>query len=175
MYRRSRTSAELQPADIPQRPQEDTLKLTDQYIALLILVFTKAGLLDVCHRVPVCVSQWYLTEGCSYQALTSMFEESSVGSALSRKATLLMAEILQKANQVLPLSIAAKIQALPRVFCLASDYNDNEHRIVGSSALSAIDSFNRHRARIQPTTTNAKGDSRPRCAIPLDDYECTQF
>lgn len=39
-----------------------------------------------------------------------MFEESSVGSALSRKATLLMAEILQKANRVLPLSIAAKIQ-----------------------------------------------------------------
>ncbi|RPD54648.1 hypothetical protein L226DRAFT_535797 [Lentinus tigrinus ALCF2SS1-7] len=138
MYRRSRTSAELQPADIPQRPQ-DTLKLTDQYIALLILVFTKAGLLD---------------------ALTSMFEESSVGSALSRKATLLMAEVLQKANQVLPLSIAAKIQALPRVFSLASDYNDNEHRIVGSSALSSIDSFNRHRARLQPA--NVRGDSRPR-------------
>ncbi len=39
-----------------------------------------------------------------------MFEESSVGSALSRKATLLMAELLQKANRVLPLSIAAKIQ-----------------------------------------------------------------
>lgn len=33
-----------------------------------------------------------------------------MGSALSRKATLLMAEILQKANRVLPLSIAAKIQ-----------------------------------------------------------------
>ncbi|TFK88497.1 hypothetical protein K466DRAFT_488810 [Polyporus arcularius HHB13444] len=137
MYRRSRTSVELQPSDIPQRPQ-DTLKLTDQYIALLILVFTKAGLLD---------------------ALTSMFEESNVGSALSRKATLLMAEILQKGNQVLPLSIAAKIQALPRVFSLASDYNDNEHRIVGSSALSSIDSFNRHRSRLQPTV---KDNSRPR-------------
>ncbi len=90
-----------------------------------------------------------------------MFEESNVGSALSRKATLLMAEILQKGNQVLPLSIAAKIQALPRVFSLASDYNDNEHRIVGSSALSSIDSFNRHRSRLQPTV---KDNSRPRYA-----------
>ena len=36
----------MQTADIPHRPQ-DTLKLTDQYIALLILVFTNAGLLDV--------------------------------------------------------------------------------------------------------------------------------
>ncbi|KAI0366921.1 hypothetical protein BV20DRAFT_1001539 [Pilatotrama ljubarskyi] len=138
MYRKSRQSADLsQPAQIPHRSQ-DTLKLTDQYIALLILVFSKAGLLD---------------------ALTSMFEESSVGSELSRKATLLMAEILQKANRVLPLSIAARIQALPRVFSLASDYDDNEHRIVGSSALSAIDSFNRHLSRMQPPV---KGDTRPR-------------
>ncbi|KAI0643109.1 Rapamycin-insensitive companion of mTOR, N-term-domain-containing protein [Trametes meyenii] len=138
MYRRSRQSADMgKQASIPHRLQ-DTLKLTDQYIALLILVFSKAGLLD---------------------ALTSMFEESSVGSALSRKATLLMAEILQKANRVLPLSIAAKIQALPRVFKLASDYNDNEHRIVGSSALSAIDSFNRHRSRLEPAM---KGETRPR-------------
>nr|VWP00964.1 Guanyl nucleotide exchange factor Sql2 [Ganoderma boninense] len=54
----------------------------------------------------------------------------------------------------------AKIQALPRVFKLASDYDDNEHRIIGSSALSAIDSFNRHRARLEPAV---KGDSgRPR-------------
>ncbi|KAI0822217.1 Rapamycin-insensitive companion of mTOR, N-term-domain-containing protein [Trametes gibbosa] len=137
-YRKSRHSADLghQP-EIPHKPQ-DTLKLTDQYIALLILVFSRAGLLD---------------------ALTSMFEESSVGSALSRKATLLMAEILQKANRVLPLSIAASIQALPRVFSLASDYDDNEHRIVGSSALSAIDSFNRYRSRQEPAV---KGDTRPR-------------
>ena len=94
------------------------------------------------------------------QALTSMFEESSVGSALSRKATLLMAEVLQKANRVLPLSIAAKIQALPQIFTLASDYLDNEHRIVGSSALSAIDSFNRHRSRFEPTVST--DSSRPR-------------
>ncbi|KAH9889877.1 Rapamycin-insensitive companion of mTOR, N-term-domain-containing protein [Cubamyces lactineus] len=138
MYGRARRSAEItQREQIPHKPQ-DTLKLTDQYIALLILVFSKAGLLD---------------------ALTSMFEESSVGSPLSRRATLLMAEILQKANRVLPLSIAAKIQALPRVFSLASDYNDNEHRIVGSAALSAINSFNRHWSRMEPAV---KGDTRPR-------------
>ncbi|EJF61068.1 hypothetical protein DICSQDRAFT_147513 [Dichomitus squalens LYAD-421 SS1] len=139
MYRRSRQSAEMQASnEIPSRPQ-DTLKLTDQYIALLILIFTKAGLID---------------------ALTSMFEESGVGSALSRKATLLLAEMLQKANRVLPLSIAAKIQALPRIFKLASDYDENEHRIIGSSVLSAIDSFNRHRARLEPPV---KGDApRPR-------------
>ena len=44
------------------------------------------------------------------QALTCMFQETTTGSNLSRKGTLLMAEILQLANKVLPLSLAAKIQ-----------------------------------------------------------------
>jgi rapamycin-insensitive companion of mTOR len=46
----------------------------------------------------------------SSQALTSMFQETTTGSNLSRKGTLLMAEVLQLANKVLPLSMAAKIQ-----------------------------------------------------------------
>ncbi|EPQ54453.1 hypothetical protein GLOTRDRAFT_116357 [Gloeophyllum trabeum ATCC 11539] len=117
----------------------ESLKLTDQYISLLILVFTKAGLLD---------------------ALTSMFEESTTGSSLSRKATLLMAEVLQLANRLLPLSQAAKIQSIPRVFDLASDYGRGEHRIIGSLALSALDSFNRNSARLHPTA-NLK-NNRPR-------------
>ncbi|EMD39883.1 hypothetical protein CERSUDRAFT_112137 [Gelatoporia subvermispora B] len=138
MYRRSKPSIEPGPI-LESPPPSDSLKLTDQYIALLILIFTKAGLLD---------------------ALTEMFEETTTGSNLSRKATLLMAELLQKANRVLPFSIAAKIQALPRVFSLAADYELGEHRIIGTSALTAIDSYNRHRSRLQPASV--RGDSRPR-------------
>lgn len=59
--------------------------------------------------VPLCIvfssSVDYL-----FQALTAMLEEETTGSNLSRKATLLMAEILQMANRVLPLSVAAKLQ-----------------------------------------------------------------
>ena len=40
-----------------------------------------------------------------------MLEETTTGTNLSRKATLLMAEILCMASRVLPLSLAAKIQA----------------------------------------------------------------
>jgi rapamycin-insensitive companion of mTOR len=39
-----------------------------------------------------------------------MLEETTTGFNLSRKATLLMAEVLQMANRMLPLSVAAKIQ-----------------------------------------------------------------
>ncbi|VDC00682.1 unnamed protein product [Peniophora sp. CBMAI 1063] len=152
MYRKSR-----QPESQQQQQQKreeaaapkpsDSFRLTDQYIALLILVFNKAGLLD---------------------ALAAMFEESTQGSNLSRKATLLMAEILQLSNKVLPLSIAAKVQLIPRVFNLASDYQDGEHRIIGTNALSSIDSFNRNRARLQPTETTSSQRSRPR-ANSADD------
>lgn len=90
-----------------------------------------------------------------------MLEENTVGSNLTRKATLLMAEVMQMANRVLPLTIAASIQAVPQVFNLASDYNRGEHRMVGTSAISAIDSFNRNRARLQP---NGKG-TRPRLVL----------
>jgi hypothetical protein len=45
-----------------------------------------------------------------HKALTCMFQETTTGSNLSRKGTLLMAEVLQLANKVLPLSLAAKIQ-----------------------------------------------------------------
>ncbi|KZT18431.1 hypothetical protein NEOLEDRAFT_1125374 [Neolentinus lepideus HHB14362 ss-1] len=141
MYRRSVQITDSPPSPpLSRKPQEsENLKLADQYIALLILTFTQAGLLD---------------------ALTSMFEESTTGSNLSRKATLLMAEVLQLANKLLPLSQAAKIQSIPRVFDLASDYGRGEHRIIGSLALSALDSFNRNAARLHPTASIK--NSRPR-------------
>lgn len=104
-----------------------------------------------------------------------MLQESTSGSNLSRKATLLMAEVLQMANRVLPLSIAAQIQVMgtirlpccthtgvqtiPKIFSMASDYSHGEHRIVGTSAMSAIDSFNRNQTRLEP---NAVKGSRPR-------------
>lgn len=54
--------------------------------------------------------------------------EASTGSTLSRKATLLMAEILQTANRVLPLQIAAKIQVkFYADLCLGISLIHNRH------------------------------------------------
>ena len=47
-----------------------------------------------------------------------MFQETTTGSNLSRKGILLMAEVLHLANKVLPLSMAAKIQASAYVMAL---------------------------------------------------------
>ncbi|THG99686.1 hypothetical protein EW026_g2711 [Hermanssonia centrifuga] len=126
MYGKTQSEYDAKAAESP--PKQDALKLTDQYIALLILVFSSAGLMD---------------------ALTCMLEEATVeegpsGSNLARKATLLLAEILQLANR----------------WNLAADYNQGENRIVGTSTLSAIDSYNRNRTRLQ--TNTVKDAPRPR-------------
>ena len=42
---------------------------------------------------------------------------------------------------------------MPRVFAMASDYKDAEHRIVGTATLSALDSLNRNRTRLEPIQT----------------------
>lgn len=47
------------------------------------------------------------------QALIGLVEEANAGKALIRKATLLIGEILQIANRVLPPPLAAQIQAGP--------------------------------------------------------------
>jgi rapamycin-insensitive companion of mTOR len=106
VYRNPRDGDEAQQElEKPERLNQ-TLKLTDQYLALLLLVLTNAGLCDV--------SQWvYNTSSLmhkSSKAITSMIEETTTGSNLSRKATLLLAEALAMTNRVLPLSIAGRIQ-----------------------------------------------------------------
>ncbi|KAI6044824.1 Rapamycin-insensitive companion of mTOR, middle domain-containing protein [Pisolithus marmoratus] len=135
MYRKSRNVPEPSSERKAQQRGPEALKLTDQYIALLVLVLANAGLLD---------------------ALTMMLEERTTGSSLTRKAILLMAEVMQMANRVLPLNMAAQIQAIPQVFDLAADYTRGEHRIVGTSAITAIDSFNRNHARLHPSCKSAR-------------------
>ncbi|TRM64014.1 Rapamycin-insensitive companion of mTOR, middle domain-containing protein [Schizophyllum amplum] len=130
MYRKNRDSGSERHVDMGERPVAAPYqKLTDQYIGLLIMVFTSAGLLE---------------------ALTSMITETTTGSNLSRKATLLIAETLHLANRVLPLNAAAKVQSITRIFSMAADRSNVDHRIIGTTTLAAIDSFNRNRTKLEP-------------------------
>ena len=55
-------------------------------------------------------------------------------------------------------------QTMPHIFDLASDYASGEHRMVGTLALSAIDSFNRNKARLEPPLAKP---TRPRFGMRL--------
>lgn len=121
MYRKSRDASEprQERQDILERPVP-TLKLTDQYLGLLVAILTNAGLCEVC--IDLSKSSLWIYDLWS-QALTAMLEESTIGTNLSRKATLLMAEVLAMANRVLPLSLAAKIQVWITVIGVIASYD----------------------------------------------------
>ena len=56
-----------------------------------------------------------------------------------------------RASSSLSKSLIVQSQAIPEVFLMATDYSDvGGNRIVGTSTISAIDSFNRNRARLEP-------------------------
>lgn len=72
----------------------------DQFIALLLAVYIEAGLLE---------------------ALVTLIEDAA--GTLGRKATLLLGEVLQMSNRILPLQYAAQIQvgALPQISMFRPD------------------------------------------------------
>jgi rapamycin-insensitive companion of mTOR len=103
----------------------------------------------------------------STQALTSLVEEES--SVLTRKATLLLGEILILASRILPYKTAARIQVsdvkmirqqlvfivrpvqvLPRLFEMAAAYDDPAERTAALTALASISSFHRARRKLEP-------------------------
>ena len=57
-------------------------------------------------------------------------------------------------------SLIGQFQAIPEVFLMATDYLDGANRVIGTSTISAIDSFNRNRARLEPV--GPPRGSRPR-------------
>ncbi|TIB81103.1 hypothetical protein E3Q22_01432 [Wallemia mellicola] len=140
MYNRStgqrKTTERGQDSDKPEK-----ITIIDHYIALLLVVLIDSGLIE---------------------GLTAIVEEKN--EVLTRKATLLLGELLRKGNRILPTAYAAKLQTLPRLFALAAEYS-GDLRLSACSALATIDHFNRVRNR--PTPTPAK-DSRKR-SNSLDD------
>ena len=88
---------------------------------------------------------------------------------LTRKATLLLGEILLLASRILPYKMAARIQVsfsgsrnnppyscrdpvkvLPRLFEMAAAYDDPAERTAALTALASINSFHRARRKLEP-------------------------
>jgi rapamycin-insensitive companion of mTOR len=82
---------------------------------------------------------------------------------LSRRAALLIGELLQLAARVLPAQHNSQVQALPRLFTLAASFDNLPPRLSASAALASVDSINRNRARlisiVQPAQKRSRSDS----------------
>lgn len=88
----------------------DKVTLVDHYTSFLLAVFLESGLIDVrpifwmyCQSSPDLLHVRH-----SLQALVDVIEEAH--NILSRKATLLVGEVLALANKLLPSSFAARVQ-----------------------------------------------------------------
>ncbi|WVQ95387.1 hypothetical protein IAU59_002484 [Kwoniella sp. CBS 9459] len=125
VYTRTQAATAQQLVDDGNDEEEaQGLTLVDHFVALLLSIFIEAGLVE---------------------ALIAVIEEDD--GTLNRKATLLLGEILQMANRVLPLKFAAQLQSLPRLFSEATDFRNPGERMAALSALSSIDSLNRNQIK----------------------------
>ncbi|KAI8446796.1 hypothetical protein BY996DRAFT_6561326 [Phakopsora pachyrhizi] len=62
-------------------------------------------------------------------------DQSSKSIEVKKKASLLIAEILDLSSRVLPLHYGTRIQFLPRLFELAASFQKQEHCATGTTAL----------------------------------------
>ncbi|WOO81922.1 Target of rapamycin complex 2 subunit ste20 [Vanrija pseudolonga] len=122
--------------DEPPQP----LNLCDHYVAFLLAVFIESGLIEV---------RWPIAQVLTSQALVALVQDEECEQSVRRKATLLLGELLQLANRVLPLQYAAQIQSLPRLFSGVTEFSKPDERNAALSALSSIDSlFRNNRKRV---------------------------
>ncbi|EPS40449.1 hypothetical protein H072_5728 [Dactylellina haptotyla CBS 200.50] len=100
---------------------KEKVNLVDHFSALLLSIFSEAGLLD---------------------CLLIILEEEDGDLAIVRRSTLLVGEILKLSNRLLPRDINTRLQMLPSLFRCASQF-DGTVRKTATSAVYQIDSLNR--------------------------------
>ncbi|KAJ2956653.1 hypothetical protein NQZ79_g7530 [Umbelopsis isabellina] len=104
--------------------KNERLNMIDHHLTIILIIFVDAGIL---------------------MALVDMVKSDDI--YISRKATLLIGEILQLSTKLLPMSMATQVQSLPKLFALASSFEDEQVRHNATTALSHIDRLSRIRTR----------------------------
>jgi rapamycin-insensitive companion of mTOR len=104
--------------------KNERLNMIDHHLTMILIIFVDAGIL---------------------MALVDMVKSDDI--YISRKATLLIGEILQLSTKLLPMSMATQVQSLPKLFALASSFDDEQVRHNATTALAHIDRLSRIRTR----------------------------
>jgi rapamycin-insensitive companion of mTOR len=125
----------------------DKINLVDHFSALLLAIFTEAGLFDVNHSFSTLL-RLNDTDIDINQCLLGILEEVDGDAIIVRKSTLLVGELLKLSDKLLPRDMNAKIQMLPSLFRCASQF-EGISRKTAIAAVYQIDSLNRtlHRAK----------------------------
>ncbi|KAI7853777.1 Rapamycin-insensitive companion of mTOR, middle domain-containing protein [Circinella umbellata] len=102
----------------------ERLNMLDHHLCIILIIFIDADIL---------------------MALVDMVKSDDV--YISRKATLLIGEILQLSTRLLPIMMGIQVQSLPKLFALASNFEDEQVRHNATTALAHIDRLTRARVR----------------------------
>lgn len=138
------TDPGIRRADVETSERQD---LVAHFVAVLLTALFQSGLLDA--------------------LLYTIREEST--SAVKRKATLLLGEILNMAARVLPAEWSARMQTLPALFSAASNLADND-RHIAMNAIYQIDSVSRtlHRTGKKSNSSDAASSAGRQLRSPSD-------
>ncbi|MBW0470720.1 hypothetical protein O181_010435 [Austropuccinia psidii MF-1] len=132
--------------DVAEKAPERA-SLVEHYLAILLLVFFDVKLLEI--LIEITESKGIKEEPLSMATKQRLPNSGSTKSSeVQKKASLLIAEILDLSNRVLPLNYGTRIQSLPRLFELAASFQRREHRSTGTAALREVDSLHRTKHRL---------------------------
>ncbi|KAA1078672.1 hypothetical protein PGTUg99_011011 [Puccinia graminis f. sp. tritici] len=135
--------------DLPEKTSERAT-LADHYLAILLLVFFDVKLLET--LIEITESRGTRDEPVPGSTTTKQaslnIASASKSSVVRKKASLLIAEILDLSNRILPLHYGTRIQSLPRLFELAASFQQGDHRSTGTAALREVDSLHRTKNRL---------------------------
>lgn len=129
--------------DVPEKSSDRTT-LVDHFLAIILLVFFDVNLLET--LIDITESKPSVDpEPSNLRSSQALLAKTS---EVRKKASLLIAEILDLSNRVLPLYYGSRIQSLPRLFELAASFHVGEERSTGAAALREVDSLHRTKQRL---------------------------
>ncbi|KAG0139923.1 hypothetical protein CROQUDRAFT_111390 [Cronartium quercuum f. sp. fusiforme G11] len=135
-----------------QLPAKETLEkvsdrttLVDHFLAIILLVFFDVNLLETLIEITESKPPTDNPQQPNLRSFQSAVDKSS---EVRKKASLLIAEILDLSNRLLPLHYGTRIQSLPRLFELAASFRLGEERSTGAAALREVDSLHRTKQRL---------------------------
>ncbi|KAI9096093.1 Rapamycin-insensitive companion of mTOR, N-term-domain-containing protein [Phlyctochytrium arcticum] len=115
----------------------DRKSLVDHYLSFVLMIFIQTGLLEV---------------------LVELLHHEN--KYITTRVTILVGEILELCNRLLPTATGTRIQSLPILFSIASNFQDESLRHQGTLALTYIDNLHKSKERILPQSMDDAGSNR---------------
>ncbi|KAJ3178983.1 hypothetical protein HDU87_003252 [Geranomyces variabilis] len=117
----------------------DGKNLVDHYLSIVLVILIDVGLLEV------------LVELLSHE-----------NKYITTRVTILVGEMIELCNRLLPVAYGTRIQSLPTLFRIASDFHDELRRHQGTLALTYIDGLHQSKERMQALSGGAGSASSRR-------------